>query len=376
MEERIIEHDNIFYIGVISSLGGVETYVYELAKKYKDYDIAIVCKYIAPNQKQRLKSICPVYVHTNEKIKCKTIITNCDSSILDFTEAETICETIHADYTDPHYKVYPKIDKRINHWLGITKHICRTFKEKFGVNTELCYNPLEINENLDKPLILISATRLTAIKGVKRMIALRDSLDKKGINYLWFIFSNENLIGGDNIVYMKPTTDIRRWIKVADYLVQLSDNEACSYSINESLVMGTPIIVTPLPYLEEIGIKDGVNSYILEFDLSNLDSVVDRIQDVPKFEFSLPKDNYDKYVVKDNKSKYKEMMKMKYLVKTVYPFFDMKERKQRTPEDEPFEITLERVEELKDIGKSYNKTLIEVIEKVKKIPNKKKDIEE
>ena len=27
----------------------------ELAKKYKDYDIAIVCKYIAPNQKQRLK---------------------------------------------------------------------------------------------------------------------------------------------------------------------------------------------------------------------------------------------------------------------------------------------------------------------------------
>ena len=309
----MIEHDNIFYIENISPLGGVETFVYELAKKYQDYDIAVVCKQIAPNQYGRLSKICPVYVHTHQKIKCKTIITNYDTSILDYTEAECICETIHADYTNPHYTVYPKIDKRVNHWLGITKHVCETFKNKFKVETELCYNPLEIEES-EKELILVSATRLSPIKGANRMTALKRELDNRGIKYKWFIFSNENIIKGDNVVYMKPTIDIRNWIKQADYVVQLSDSEACSYTINESLVMGTPVIVTPLPYLEELGIKDGINCYILNFDLSNLSEVVDKIKDIPKFKFELPKDNYDKYVVKNTKSKYKEMLKMKFLV--------------------------------------------------------------
>lgn len=44
----IIKHDNIVYAGNINVIGGVEQYVYELIKKYKDNDIAVVCETITP----------------------------------------------------------------------------------------------------------------------------------------------------------------------------------------------------------------------------------------------------------------------------------------------------------------------------------------
>jgi glycosyltransferase involved in cell wall biosynthesis len=46
---------------------------------------------------------------------------------------------------------------------------------------------------------------------------------------------------------MTPRLDIRDYIADADYLVQLSDTEAWSYSVLESLSLGTPVITTPIP---------------------------------------------------------------------------------------------------------------------------------
>ena len=51
----MIEHTNILYMQTISELGGIETYVYEVIKKYKDLDIAVVCKSCDPKQMKRLK---------------------------------------------------------------------------------------------------------------------------------------------------------------------------------------------------------------------------------------------------------------------------------------------------------------------------------
>ena len=46
----MIEHDNIFFVSDINVIGGVETYLWELAKKYQHYDIAVV--YRTGNEKQ------------------------------------------------------------------------------------------------------------------------------------------------------------------------------------------------------------------------------------------------------------------------------------------------------------------------------------
>lgn len=159
-----IVHDNIIWIGVISKLGGVESFAYYMAKKYKDLDIAVMCKSGDAKQLDRIRKYCPAYVHRGEEVICKTIITNCDTTILDFCKFEKCYMVIHADYSQPCYSQYPKWhDPRITKIISITKHIQKMMKETFGIDTELCYNPLVAEESSD-PIKLVSATRLSKIK--------------------------------------------------------------------------------------------------------------------------------------------------------------------------------------------------------------------
>ena len=79
------------------------------------------------------------------------------------------------------------------------------------------------------------------------MKLLAQALDLAGVNYVWYIFTNENdIIGSPNVCFTKERLNVYKWIQEADYLVQLSDTEACSYSINEAMAYGTKAIVTPL----------------------------------------------------------------------------------------------------------------------------------
>jgi len=115
-----------------------------------------------------------------EKVVCKTIITNCDISILDFVDLDVCKErimVIHADYSMPNYKVFPEWhDKRLTRIIAITKHIQQMMKETFNIETELCYNPI-VPEEYKPRLKIISATRLSKIKGGTRMKALAEALD-------------------------------------------------------------------------------------------------------------------------------------------------------------------------------------------------------
>lgn len=83
---------------------------------------------------------------------------------------------------------------------------------------------------------------------------------------------------------MKPTLNIREYIKKADYVVQLSDTEAFCYTLVESLLEGTPLICTDLPVLAELGIKDGENAHVLPMDLSEYD--VTELLDIPSFSYT------------------------------------------------------------------------------------------
>ncbi len=66
-----------------------------------------------------------------------------------------------------------------------------------------------------------------------------------------------------------------------------------SYTINEFLYRNIPVITTPLPYLDEIGYKDGKTGYIVNFDCSNVDEVAKKIKKIPKFKFEPLNDSYD-----------------------------------------------------------------------------------
>lgn len=97
-----------------------------------------------------------------------------------------------------------------------------------------------------------------------------------------------------------------------------------SYTINEFLYRNIPVITTPLPYLDEIGVKDGVNSYIVDFECTNVDDVAKKIKKVPKFKFEHLPDSYDN-IFTNKKSHYAKDMEELIEIECIYPlgFYDM-----------------------------------------------------
>lgn len=273
--------------------------------------------------------------------------------------------TIHADYEHNFYKNKFPQHQRIKAYIGITKHIVESFKRCTGnQNCILGYNPLTIE--LTKPyLTLVSATRLTQIKGKDRMIALSNAMDKLGIDYIWYVFTNDtDAIQSPNVVYMRPRLDVGRWIEKADYVVQLSDTEACSYTINEALYRNVPVIVTPLPYLEEIGYKDGKTGYTIEFDCSNVEEVARKLENKPTFNFKQLEDIYNKLFT-NSETRFKEdNMKSKVICKEAY--FDI-QLNRLVEKEETIVVENDRAEHLMSLG------LVELVERVedKKKPTKK-----
>lgn len=291
------EYKNVFYFNNINSIGGVETFFHYLAKKYCEYDIAVFYKTGDIKQVKRLQKYCFCKQYKGEKIKCKKAFFNYSKDIINNIDAEEYIEIIHRDVKAlGEWKIHPKITK----FIGVSQLCCDSFKEITGKDCELIYNPV----CLDKPqkvLNLISATRLTKEKGKDRMIKLARLLDNAKIPYLWTIFTNDiNTINNPNIVYMQPRLDILDYIANADYLVQLSDDESFCYSVVEALSVGTPVIVTDCPVFEELGLKDGVNSWICDFDMTNVN--VDKIYKTKlKVDYVVPKDTWGEELIKGKK---------------------------------------------------------------------------
>lgn len=148
----------------ISKLGGVESFLYYFVKKYQGLDIAVVCKYADTNQRIRLEQYCPVYIHKDQHIDCKVIIINYDTTILDYVDNPKAYMVVHADYTHSCYKVIPDFNHpKLTKIFSITEYMQKTLKEEFNVDTTLNYNPF-VPEAKQKPIILVSATRLSPIK--------------------------------------------------------------------------------------------------------------------------------------------------------------------------------------------------------------------
>lgn len=378
----MICHDNIFYVADINIIGGVETFLWELVKKYKKYDIAVVYRTGYDVQINRLKKYCMVYRHVNQRIKCKTAIINYDVSIINFIdEGAKIYQVIHGDYSNPVYTWKPLTHPRVDKYICITEYMLSTFYKVSGCNnTMLSYNPLSVDDEEDDLLILVSATRLTKIKGKDRMIALANALDSAGVKYIWYVFTNDaNAINNPNVVYMKPRLDVRRWIKKADYVIQLSDTEALCYTMVESLYLGVPVVCTPFPFLDEIGIKNGLNAWILKFDLSNLNEVVKNMKSKKlNFKFKMKEDIYDE-LLSHAPSHFEEDKTMKVKVEALdtYSNFNVIDSELgRVPKaGEQFEVTKERLNILlgnNDSGRVFVK-IVEPVKEVKKAVLPKKE---
>ena len=305
-------YNNIFYFDRLNEIGGVETFFYEIAKKYCDNDITVFYSYGDLKQIQRLKKYIRVIKYTGQKIKCKKAFFNYNLKPIDNIEAEKYYEIIHANYRD--LGVRPNVHDKINEYIGVSQSVCDVFTELTGLPCTLCYNPITI-EKPKRVLYLISATRLTAEKGKNRILKLAKALDDAEIPYIWTIFTNDTrAIQHPRIIFMEPQLNIRDYIAKADYTVQLSDTEAYCYTMIESLLLNVPVIVTPWACLKELNITNDYG-FILPFDMTNIP--VDEIYNKKfNFKYNLKPDNWNQ-ILELSKSTYKEELNSIYTVEAL-----------------------------------------------------------
>lgn len=357
-------YQNVFYFRYINKIGGIETWFYQLAKKYKNKDIVIYYNAGDKTQIDRLKKYVRVLRYNqDEKIKCKKMFFCFNLDIINNVEAEEYNVILHGDYKTMIDQgqldiKYLPINDKINNYYGVSKTVCDGFKKLTGIKAKVLYNPIEI-EKPKRVLDLISATRLTSEKGKDRIIKLSKMLEEENIPYTWTIFTDDtNAIENENIIYKKPRLDIINYMANSDYLVQLSDNEGYCYSIVESLCVGTPVIVTNIPVVKEIGVKDHENGFILDFDLENV-PIKEIYESKLKFKYEPLKDEWED-VLQKGKSTYQEDIKHKVKVKSLFPFEDIESGTTRIIGEE-WTINKARLKDLK----RKNQRNIELIEVIK-----------
>lgn len=364
--------NNIFWVKRLGKIGGVETFIYELAKMFSDYDLVIYYEEIDQEQLKRLKQYVRCIKYHGEKLKCKKFFMNYDISIIDNVDAEEYIEMVHCVFK--HNKLKPHTHPKITKYFAVGKEAAESFEEITGLKCEVVHNPITIEEP-KRFLKLISATRLDADKGkiLERTVKLANELEKNNIPYIWHIFTTStDTIKNPNITYMKPSLDIRDYIVDYDYLVQLSDTEAFCYSVLEALNLNVPCIVTDIPCFKEMKLKNKINGYVLDFDMQNI-PVNEIYNEIPKFSYQPLKDEwFDK--IEKIKSNYKEERKMKVKVKCIKNYHDTQKGKLVTPNDEPFVVELARAEELVEAG------VCEIVEKpveiVKDLKEKAEEVTE
>lgn len=248
-------------------IGGIETFIYNFCKQMsKYYDIVVLYRQMDRTQKIRVSEFARV-VQNNEniKIQCDTLIVN---RITDKTpkniEYKKKVQMVHsckwqADLVIPQDNDY---------MVAVSKAVAKSYTD-FKPDHKVINN-LTCPASRDRALILVSATRTgTNEKGQKRMIALSNLMKEKNIPFIWFCFCDNVIQGAHNICCLKPTLDITPYLKAADYLVQLSDHEGFCYSIVEAMEQGTPVLVTDLEVLPELGFVDGKTGYKIPFDITN-----------------------------------------------------------------------------------------------------------
>ena len=303
--------NNVFYFKTIGSIGGCESFFYYLSRLYKD--MVIYYKDGHPEQIKRLAHNVEVRKYKDgEQIKCKNFFCCYNPDIINNVEAEHYYHIIHCDYKNVWFS--PILNSKFDKYIAVSKQAGESFKELTGIDYELIYNPIDIDipkveKYNDGKLHLISATRLTKEKGLKRMQMLAKALEKANIDYVWEIYTNrQREVVGRNTIYKDPKFNILEEVAKADYLVQLSNCEAYCYSIVESLMVGTPVIATNLPVLEELGVRNGLEGYILDFNMQNIP--LEQIkQKSLKTAYKPPLSNWSKYLGKTSNYDPKEKIK-------------------------------------------------------------------
>lgn len=271
----------VLYIKKTNVIGGLETFIYNFCcNMHTEYNITVMAGIMAECQIERLKPLVRVVKGKDieKPIECDTLIM---MRILD-----EIPKNIK------YKKVIRRIHSRKSHGVkdvprdgDITVCVSESVRDDFNLTDSIVINNLS-NITAKPSLLLMSATRIPAPdKGdnEKRMRQLAAMLNAESIPYLWLNFSDGDLKDSPKNFYnMGVRMDIQNYMQMADYVCQLSSVESFGNTVLEALTLEVPVICTPVPSFLEMGVEDGVNGYVVPFDM---DFDVRKLLQIPAFYF-------------------------------------------------------------------------------------------
>lgn len=282
--KRPIKAQVILYTHWTDIIGGIETFIYNFCLKMKKhYDILVLYDEMHPEQIARLEPHVMVMRNDpNITISCDTLIMN---RVLDKIPQNVTYKKSIQILNGAKVKGYPFPHDR-DLTICVSDYVQKCWHDD-DPESLVIRNLVTVEESKEQPLLLVSATRIdTPDKGENRMISFAKLMEKQNIPFIWLCFTNRPLPSDapSGMIRMEPTLDIITYIKKADYLVQLSNSEGFCYSIVEALSVGTPVIVTPLDVLDEIGVVDGENARVLPYELND-HIILKHLYDVPVFTY-------------------------------------------------------------------------------------------
>ena len=260
----------IIYAELLAPVGGIETFIYNLCcALHKEYDIKVIYKNGDDKQIERLQGlVMTLQLSSVLEASCDLLIMNSifDKQPVQIT-AGRVLQMVHSCKLRDFYKIPEGRDQ----YIAVSEAARVTYPKELPDDTEVLHN-IGNSKEPRKLLKLLSATRLTEEKGGDRIKQLAAQLNAAQIPFIWLIFTaNEFRPVPKGVILMQPDLEIKPYIAAADYLVQLSDNESYCYSIVEAFSLGTPVITTPISVADEIGVEDGVNGYVVPFDMQGID---------------------------------------------------------------------------------------------------------
>lgn len=341
----------LLYTSYLHIIGGIETFVFsfvELMSEY--YDIGVYCPQLPPETQGRLSQKVPVFTK-NTPISCNTLIMIriMDDIPKNITYKKSI-RMCHATKSTPAWYIKRDCDRIV--------HVSNASKESFDTDGDVIYNP--VIKTKKEALLLVSATRIPGRdkgKNADRMLELAKMLNCNGIPFLWFNFSDQPLNKAPKgFINVGSFQDLQPYIAKADYLVQLSDQEGFGYSVVEALANQTAVICTPFSTTKELGIKNGINGYIIPF---NMQFDVKKLLNVPRFEYEYDNSTIIKQwkkLIGNLKPKHNYIPPEDLLIRVINEYRDIELKRIMRP-GELVRMNPERAAEILKVG-----NLIEVLE--------------
>ena len=205
MEYRV---NNAYYFRYINKIGGIESHLYYLARKYsKITDITVFCLGGDEKQIARLRRYAQVVIlKDKDTVVCDNVFCCFNKEILDHCTAKNRYAVLHGDYkamveSGQLRKDLLPIDNRITKYLGVSKRVCEAWEEITGLKAEYVGEPIVLDKPA-KPLLFVSATRLTKEKGWWRMKRLANALNRAKVPYLWLVYTDMPQEAPDHMVMM------------------------------------------------------------------------------------------------------------------------------------------------------------------------------